>query len=116
MSPRKDVVQAYIEGFRRGDHELILSCLAEDVVWVLHGYTTLTGKDAFDQEIANEAFVGQPKLSIERLVEEGDTVVALGSGQAEQRDGGVLSFVFSDAFTFTGSKISRLETYQVNLS
>ncbi|MCG2620894.1 nuclear transport factor 2 family protein [Arthrobacter sp. I2-34] len=115
MSPRKDVVQSYIDGFRRTDHELILSCLTDDVVWVLHGYKTLAGKDAFDQEIQNDAFVGRPKLTIDRLVEEGDTVVALGSGQAARRDGGTLDFVFSDAFTFSGDKISRLETYQVNL-
>ncbi|NKX53017.1 nuclear transport factor 2 family protein [Arthrobacter mobilis] len=115
MSPRKDVVEAYIEGFRRGDHELILSCLTEDVVWVLHGYTTLTGKDAFDKEIENAAFTGKPTLTIDQLIEEGDTVVAVGSGQADRREGGTLNFVFSDVFTFTGHKISRLETFQVNL-
>jgi hypothetical protein len=50
------VVQTYIEGFRQDDHAMILSCLTDDVVWVLHGYTTLSGKDAFDKEIQNEAF------------------------------------------------------------
>jgi ketosteroid isomerase-like protein len=116
MSPHKDVVETYIEGFRRSDHALILSCLADDVVWELFGYTTLTGKDAFDNEIANPDFVGSPELTIDRLVEEGDTVVAVGSGKAARRDGEHLTFVFCDVFTFTGEKISRLETYQVNLS
>lgn len=115
MSPRKDVVQTDLEGFRRGDHEMVLSCLTDDVVWVLHGYATLSGKDAFDQEIRNEAFVGKPKLTIDRLIEEGDAVVAPGSGQAARREGGPLNFVFSDVFTFKGDKISRLETYQANL-
>jgi uncharacterized protein len=115
MTPRKDVVEAYIEGFRRTDHEQILACLTDDVVWVLPGYATLTGKDAFDAEIQNEAFVGSPLLTIHRLVEEGDTVVAVGSGEASRREGGVLSFVFCDVFMFTGDKINRLETYQVNL-
>jgi uncharacterized protein len=115
MSPRKDVVQAYIEGFRQGDHEMILSCLTDDVVWVLHGYTALSGKGAFDKEIQNDAFVGKPKLTIDRLIEEGDAVVALGSGQAVRREREPLNFVFSDVFTFSGDKINRLETYQVNL-
>ncbi|NKX51201.1 SnoaL-like domain-containing protein [Arthrobacter deserti] len=114
-SPRKDVVQAYTEGFRRMDHDLFLSCLTVDVVWVLHGDTTLSGKEAFDKEIGNAAFTGKPTLTIDRLVEEGGTVVALGSGAAARRDGGLLNFVFSDVFTFIDHKISRLETYQVNL-
>jgi uncharacterized protein len=116
MSLRKEVVETYIEGFRRSDHELILSCVTDDVVWELFGYTTLTGKDAFDKEIANPAFVGSPELTIDRLIEEGDSVVAVGSGRAARRDGEPLTFVFSDVFTFAGDKISRLETYQVNLS
>jgi uncharacterized protein len=116
MSRQKEVVETYIEGFRRSDHALILSCLTDDVVWELFGYTTLTGKDAFDNEIENPDFVGSPELTIDRLVEEGDTVVAVGRGQVVRRDGEPLSFVFCDVFTFTGDRISRLETYQVNLS
>jgi hypothetical protein len=40
----------------------------------------------------------------------------VGSGEVGLRDGGLLTFVFCDVFTFAGDKISRLETYQVNLS
>jgi ketosteroid isomerase-like protein len=116
MSVRKEVVETYIEGFRRVDHAQILSCLTDDVVWELLGYTTVSGKEAFDQEIENEATVGAPKLTIDRLIEEDDAVVAVGSGEVGLRDGGLLTFVFCDVFTFTGDKISRLETYQVNLS
>jgi ketosteroid isomerase-like protein len=116
MSRRKEVVERYIEGFRRSDHEQILSCLTDDVVWELFGYTTLVGKDAFDEEIENPAFVGSPELTIDRLIEEADTVVAVGQGKVSRIDGEPLVFVFSDVFTFTGDKITRLETYQVNLN
>ena len=57
MSARKVVVDAYFDGFRRGDHELILGCLDDGVVWDLLGYRHLVGKDAFDREIENEEFV-----------------------------------------------------------
>jgi len=53
MSPRKSIVEKYIEGFNRSDHTQILSCLADDVVWALHGYRTLEGKEALDAEIKN---------------------------------------------------------------
>lgn len=115
MSRRKQVVEKYIEGFRRGDHEMILSCLTDDVVWVLPGYATHEGKAAFDAEIENDAFTGKPKLTIDRLIEEGDTVVAVGSGEASWKSGEVLRFVFSDVFTFRGDEIRKLETYQVDL-
>jgi hypothetical protein len=43
---------------------LILSCLTDDVVWVLHGDKTLAGKAAFDAEIENEAFEGSPDAHV----------------------------------------------------
>ena len=75
MTRHKEVVEAYVEGFRCSDHEALLACLADDIVWVLHGYRTLRGKDAFDGEIENDAAVGSPTLSLDRLIEEGDIVV-----------------------------------------
>jgi uncharacterized protein len=61
MASHKAVVEAYVEGFRRTEHEAILACLADDVVWVLHGYCTLRGKAAFGGEIENDAAVGSPR-------------------------------------------------------
>ena len=61
VSTRKQIVEKYIDGFRRTDHAQILSCLTDDVVWELHGYRTLRGKDAFDAEIENDD-LGQGEL------------------------------------------------------
>jgi uncharacterized protein len=113
MSTRKGIVENYIEGFRRSDHAQILSCLTDDVVWALHGYTTLQGKDAFDAEIESDVFEGSPTLTIDRLIEEGDSVVATGSGSVTRKDGERLPFVFCEVFTFTGDAVSRLDTYHV---
>jgi len=115
-SPRKAAVEAYLEGFRRGDHAAILACLTDDVVWDMPGYFSHRGKDAFDKEIENDAFVGHPVITADRLVEEGDTVVAIGAVEASWRSGDRLQAVFADVFTFRGDKISRVETYQVNLT
>jgi uncharacterized protein len=110
---RKDIVEKYIEGFRRSDHAQILSCLTDDVLWELHGYKTLQGKDAFDAEIENEDVEGSPTLTIDRLIEEGDIVVATGGGSVAKKDGDRLRFVFCEVFTFTGDAVSRLDTYHV---
>ncbi len=55
MSERKDVVERYFEGFRRGDHAMVLGCPTDDIVWDLPGFKHVDGKEAFDAEIENEA-------------------------------------------------------------
>jgi ketosteroid isomerase-like protein len=112
-SNRKRAVRAYIDGFRTGDHEAILALLTDDVTWTIPGFFDIRGKDAFDEQIENDAFEGLPKLTIHRLVEERDVVVAVGAVEAARSDGGILSAVFADVFYFEGEKIHRLETYQM---
>ena len=90
MSRNKLTVERYIEGFRRSDHAQILSCLTDDVVWDIPGAVHLVGKAAFDGEIENDAFVGPPTITIGRVIEEDDVVVAEGAVEATRRDGGVL--------------------------
>ena len=115
MSRHKKLVEAYIDGFRRTDHEAILSCLTDDVVWHVPGYRHLAGRAAFDGEIENEAFVGSPTLHVERLIEEGDAVVAVGTGTATRKDGITHRFAFCDVFTFRRDAICRVESYLVPL-
>lgn len=115
MSTQKAVVEAYFEGFRKSDHPQILACLTDDVVWDLPGFTHLRGKDAFDREIENDEFVGSPTLTVDRLIEEGDTVVAIGNGQTQHKSGELRRFAFCDVFTFSGNEICRVESYLVPL-
>jgi ketosteroid isomerase-like protein len=115
MTLHKDLVEAYFEGFRRSDHAAILALLIEDVIWDLPGFRHLEGKAAFDGEIENPAFEGSPKLTIDRLVEEGETVVAIGTGQGRHREAGPFRFAYCDVFTFRGDLISRVESYVVSL-
>jgi ketosteroid isomerase-like protein len=113
VTTRKEIVEAYFEGFRRSDHEAILSLLADDIIWDLPGFRLLEGKEAFDGEIENEAFDGSPQLIVDRMVEEGDAIVAIGSGEGRFKTGAVNRFVFCDVFTFTGDTIRRVESYLV---
>jgi len=116
VSTRKRVVERYIEGFRRGDHAQILSCLADDVVWALHGYKTLQGKEVFDAEIEDEGFEGSPTLTIDRLIEEGDTLACTGGGSVAEKGGTRREFAFCEVFSFTGHAVRRLDTYHVWLT
>jgi ketosteroid isomerase-like protein len=116
MTARKTIVAQYFEGFRQGDHEGILALLTDDVVWDLPGHARREGKAAFDEEIENDAFTGRPTLALDRLVEEGDTVVAIGTGAAAFRTGETHRFAYCDVFTFAGALIRRVESYLVPLT
>lgn len=116
MSSHKAHVETYMDGFRRSDHDQVLACLTDDVVWEIAGHTRLTGKPAFDGEIENDQFEGSPRLITDHLVEEGDTVVAIGNGETTHKSGETHRFAFCDAFTFAGDLISRVESYVVPLT
>lgn len=115
MTENKATVEKYMDGFRKGDHELILSCLTDDVVWDIPGAVHLTGKEAFDKEIANEAFVGLPTITVTRMTEENDVVVAEGTVRTERRAGGMLNLVFCDVFVMRRGKIQQLISYLVEV-
>jgi ketosteroid isomerase-like protein len=58
-----------MDAFTRTDHAEVLSCLTDDVEWLIPGAFHITGKDAFDKEIENDAFVGSPAISVTRMTE-----------------------------------------------
>ena len=115
QSANKRTVEKYMDGFRRSDHQLILSCLTDDVEWIIPGAFHVKGKEAFDKEIENPAFVGRPAISVTRLTEEGDVVVAEGSVRATRSDGGSLNAVFCDVFEMRETKIRRLISYLMEI-
>ena len=108
MSPNKQTIERYLDGFNKSDHAQILDCVTDDVVWIIPGMFHITGKDAFDNEIENDAFVGHPVITTTRLVEERDVVIAEGTVQAHKADGGTLNLMFCDVFEMRNTKIQKL--------
>jgi ketosteroid isomerase-like protein len=111
MSDNKKIIEKYIEGFRRSDHAMVLSCLTDDVEWEIPGLFYVKGKDAFDKEIENPAFVGRPVLTTTTMIEENDVVAAEGTVRAQKKDGGTLNAKFCDVFFMRAGKIRRLVSY-----
>ena len=116
MATQKEIVDVYMQGFRASDHERILACLTDDVVWVIHGHRTTTGKAEFDSEIVGEDFEGKPLLSVDRVFEDGDVVIVTGEGTANLAADGQFRFVYNDLFTFRGDLIERVDSYVVPLT
>jgi len=111
MTQNQKTVDLYMDGFRRSDRPQILSCLTDDVEWVIPGMFHVRGKDEFARHIVDEGFTGQPQITVIRMMEAGDAVVAEGSVRAPRTDGTVLNLVFCDVFDMRNGKIRRLISY-----
>ena len=114
MTENKNTVQKYMNGFIASDHEMILSCLTDDIHWYMPGFINLTGKGAFDKEIENDLFEESPTIKIIRMVEENNIVVAEGAVQCKIKAGGMLDALFCDVFQMENGKIKYLTTYIMN--
>lgn len=111
MSQNKQTVHSYMDAFSTSDHKKILACLTDDVEWVIPGAFHLTGKLAFDKKIENDAFTGSPTITVTRMTEEHNVVVAEGRVRCARKDGGLLYAVFCDVFEMHDAKIRRLTSY-----
>lgn len=108
---KKNLVEFYMESFQENDHEKILSCLTDDVEWQIHGHKSLKGKEAFDAEIENENFEGKPEITLNRMIEENNIVVAEGTVLAKPKKSQPVLLAFCDIFEFRDGKISKLTSY-----
>ena len=111
MSENKKVVERYMDGFNKSDHEQILSCLTNDVEWILPGVFHLKGKNAFDREIENPAFEGKPAIAVNRVIEEKYIVITEGTVRAKKKDAEYMNLVFCDVFEMRDGLIKRLTSY-----
>lgn len=111
MSQNKQTVEKYMDAFARTDHREVLSCLTDDVEWLIPGLFHIKGKEAFDKAIENEEFIGSPSISVSRMIEEDGVVVAEGSVRSVKRDGGMLNAVFCDVFVMQNGRIKHLTSY-----
>ena len=113
MTPNQKTIELYMEGFRQTNHPQVLSCLTDDVEWIVPGIFHVRGKLDFEQHIVDEGFAGHPEIVVSRWLEDGDVVVAEGSVRAPRVDGTSLNLVFCDVFEMRLTKIRRLTSYLV---
>jgi ketosteroid isomerase-like protein len=107
----RTTVERYMDGFRKTDRRQILECLTEDVEWEIPGVFRVRGREAFAGHIVDEGFVPPPEITVNRLTEENDVVVAEGSVRAPRTDGTVLRLAFCDVFEMRDGLIRRLVSY-----
>jgi len=90
----KRVVQSFFDAGNRGDMDACFSLIADDIRWISEGNTSLSGtfecKEKLFENLLGPLF-GRLKagihMDIQRLVAEGDFVVAQMKGTAETHQG-----------------------------
>lgn len=116
MSQNIDTVSRYLDGFRKNDHEQILSCLTDDIEWIVFGAFHLTGKEAYDKAIDGAPeFIDPPELEIVRMVEQGDVVMAELTGTAKRAAGGEMRMSMAEVFVMRGGKIAERRAWVIPL-
>jgi ketosteroid isomerase-like protein len=83
------------------------------VEWVIPGAFHAHGKDEFASHIVDAGFAGHPEITVTRLIEQNDVVVAEGHVRAPRREGAPVALVFCDVFDMRQGKIRRLISYLV---
>ena len=107
MSRNKQTVETYIDGFNKSDHAQILSCLTDDIDWTVFGFFRLHGKEAYDREIENPAFTGNPTVTITRMVEEDHVVMAEMTLEVHRASGELMRAAMAEVFVMRDGKIDE---------
>jgi ketosteroid isomerase-like protein len=115
MSRNTDTIDRYLDGFRRSDHEQILSCLTDDIRWTVYGHFQLTGKVAYDNAIEGPGFTGPPRLEVVRMVEQDDVVMAEITGTATRETGEVMRMSMAEVFVMRDGRIAERRAWVIEL-
>jgi ketosteroid isomerase-like protein len=108
MAANIDTVHRYLDGFRKNDHEQILSCLTDDIEWTVFGAFHLRGKEAYDKAIDGAPdFIDPPELNVVRMVEQDNVVMAELTGISKRADGGEMRMSMAEVFVMRDGKIAE---------
>ncbi len=96
----------------KGDHEGFLECCTDDTLWTFVGDTTLRGKEAVRQWMA-ENYIEPPQFDVARLVAGEGHVVAMGTITVKDKDGKPATAEYCDVWRFSDGKMAELRAYVV---
>lgn len=110
------VVERYLDGFRTGDREQILSCLTDDISWTVFGAYRVAGKAAYAEHITEPGFSSPPTLEVVRTVEQGDTIMAELAGVVTSDAGEVVRMAMAEVFVLRDGLICERRAFVVPLT
>ena len=115
MSRNTDTVRTYLDGFNTTDHEKILGCLTDDIVWTVYGAYRITGKAAYDENIEAPGFIQPPRIEVVRMVEQDDTVMAELTAEVTRDTGEVMHLSMAEVFVMRDGLICERRAWVIPL-
>ena len=110
---RKAIIEQVNAAFAENNLEKVLSFCTDDFIWTMVGEATVKGKDAIRKWIASMN-VQPPRLMIQQIVAEGDTVITHGGMMMKSgQDAVAHSYAFCDIYRFTGDKVAELTAFVI---
>ncbi|AXY72702.1 nuclear transport factor 2 family protein [Paraflavitalea soli] len=96
----------------KGDNEGFLNCCTEDTEWTFVGDKTLRGKEAVRQYMAT-TYLEPPKFMVERLIDGGEYVTALGKISMKDQQGKMVDYSYCDVWQFRDGKMAALKAFVI---
>jgi uncharacterized protein (TIGR02246 family) len=106
----KQTLQRANEAIKQGDFEGFLVHCTEDTHWVFVGEQELRGKDAVRQYM-QATYEVPPQFQVERLIAEGDMVVAMGDITLTDESGKKTRSFYCDVWRFEAGKMAELRAF-----
>jgi ketosteroid isomerase-like protein len=112
----KKIVEKVNDAFSTGNTGAFLDLCADDIQWTIVGDQTVSGKEALREFLKSMEGHEPPKLSVETLIAEGDSVMATGGMTMEEEPGCEGAYGYCDIYRFNGNgQIAELRTFVVKL-
>lgn len=108
----KEIVGKVDAAFSKGDIEGFLSFCADELEWTMVGEKVVKGKDPIRKWLASMN-AEPPKFTVNKVIAEGDYVMAHGDMTMKDKDGKVTPFSYCDIYRFRNDKIVELRSFVV---
>ena len=109
----KRVLQQANAAIAQGDFEGFLRFCTEGTQWTFVGDRTISGKAAV-REWMKATYKTPPSFEVERMVAEGDTVIALGGITLADDQGNAAPHAYCDVWRLRGGLLAELRAFVVS--
>nr|WP_315030046.1 nuclear transport factor 2 family protein [uncultured Chryseobacterium sp.] len=108
----KEILEKANSAITKGDYEGFLSFCTDQVKWTFIGDQVLNGKEEVRQYMA-KTYLEPPKFNVNKIVADGDFVIAVGEISLKNPDGKTIHYSYCDIWRFENNKMAELEAFVV---
>jgi ketosteroid isomerase-like protein len=107
----REILEKANQAISGGNYEEFLMYCTEDTKWTYVGDLTLDGKDKVREYLATA--YNESKFQIEKFIDEGEYLVAIGWIKMKDKEGRLMSYSFCDVWKFRDGKMAELKAFVI---